>query len=143
MGFATFNTWGTIICQTDNHSYYNIYNSHENHNDNGNINNNYDNVNDNLNYIINDNTCNNNYMISMESNNNTDDIKTIPSAFLWHYTTIFMLNYPWVCSCMQSICGRVLENYFAAKIPKIQKTKHLGIPWTYNEWTFNASPPLK
>ena len=66
----------TIICQTDNYSYYNIYNNHENHNDNGNINNNYDNVNDNLNYIINDNTCNNKYMISMKSNNN-EDIKTI------------------------------------------------------------------
>ena len=104
MGFAIFNTWGTIICQTDNYSYYNIYNNHENHNDNGNINNNYENVNDNLNYII--NTCNNKYMRSMESNDN-DDIKTaFFNGIIRHPYSAF----PWVCSCMQSLMRKSFGN---------------------------------
>ena len=47
------------------------------------INNNYAN-----NYIINDNTCNNKYMINMESNNNDDIKQFLQRFFMALYDTL-------------------------------------------------------
>ena len=86
------------------------------------INNNYAN-----NYIINDNTCNTKYMINMESNNNDDIQNKFFSVFygiIRHPSSALCLIIHGFVHACSHLCGRVLENYFAAKIPKIHKTTH-------------------